>query len=165
MNILNSLYNGTSAYNIDDYAKRLETQERERQLYKRRKIFKARVRLIACMILVFTIASVMLYRNAVIINTLSEVNALKSQLQDAKDTNAKKNVEIENKLDLAKVEEIAERELGLRRIEKYQTIYVAVEQEDYAEVQVKEEVAEEKSFKPNFSVIMSGMRNFLGYLQ
>ncbi len=165
MNILNSLYNGTSAYKIDEYARRLETQERERKNYKRKKMFQARVRLLAGMMLVFVLASVMLYRNAVIINNLSQVNTLKSELQMAKDKNAKKNVELENKLDLVKVEEIAETQLGLRRIEKYQTVYVAVEQEDYAELKNEKKEEKTKTFKPNFSVIMSGVRNVLGYLQ
>ncbi len=165
MNILNSLYNGTSAYNLDEYAKRMEEQDKGRKLHKKRQLFKARVRLIACMIGIFVLASFMLYRNAVIINTLSEVNSLKDELRLAKDANAKKNVELENKLDLAKVEEIAETELGLRRIEKYQTVYVAVEQEDFAELPGGNEPKEEKTFKPNFSVIMSGMRNVFGYLQ
>lgn len=165
MNILNSLYNGTSAYNLDEYAQRIEMQDKARKLHKKRQLFKARVRLIACMLGIFVLASVMLYRNAVIINTLSEVNDLKEELRIARDTNAKKNVELENKLDLAKVEEIAQSELGLRRIEKYQTVYVAVEQEDFAELPGGKTTKQERTFKPNFSVIMSGMRNVLGYLQ
>ena len=165
MNILNSLYNGTSAYSLDEYAKRISLQDKERKLHKKRQLFKARVRLLACMMGIFVLASCMLYRNAVIINTLSEVNELKEELRIAKDANAKKNVELENKLDLAKVEEIAESEFGLRRIEKYQTVYVAVEQEDFVELPEGKEIKKEKTFKPNFSVIMSGMRNVLGYLQ
>ena len=53
--------------------------------------------------------------------------------------NEKLQFEIDRSLDLKKVEAVAQNELGMRRAEKYQTVYIDLEQVDYVEKTAKNE--------------------------
>lgn len=142
-----------------------EREDKRRQLEKQKEAYykKLRNRLVCAIMVVFAIACTILYRNTMIIQAVSTVDALTSQLNDIKNTNTKRELQLERSLDLNYVEEVATRKLGMKRPDKFQTVYVDVTQDNYAEVMMPSSV--DNSFHGAFSVITDGMSNVLEYLQ
>ncbi len=159
----NRYYYGTSAYKIDNYYEKKALNAQRIERIKARRKAKRRMQVVGLLAAAFAVACIILYRNVVIIEASSEVAALSSRLEEVKSANTKKSLALEQSLDLKKVEDIAVNELGMKRPDKYQTVYVDVTQNDYAEVAAKEEPA--KPFQGVFSVIRQGVINILEYLQ
>ena len=78
----------------------------------------------------------------------AELNALVA-------SNEKLQVDIDRSLDLDKVETIARDELGMRRAEKHQTIYLDMSQSDYVEKVAKNEFSPLLRVGEFFSGLMS----------
>lgn len=130
------MYDGTSAYQLDYDRQQQEVEENsrvKRQMARKRK-FARRVKLMCCLAVVFALACGVLYGNARIIQASARVSELQAELEKVTEENTQKRLELEKSLDLKKVEEIAINELGMKRPEKYQIVYVDVQQNDYGEV-------------------------------
>lgn len=133
-------YNGTSAYKLDEQDYRVSTDvqeniEKRRQVRvgKRAKFLKS-LRTALTLACAFGACIAVLYANAVIIEKASAVEALEAELSELTEQNTQMKLDIEKNTDLKKIEEIAINELGMKRPDKYQIVYVNVEQNDYAEV-------------------------------
>ena len=165
---MSTYYNGTSAYKIDDieYSVRSDVKEniaKRHQLRESKKAaFVKRVRVFATFAGVFAIALGLLFTNAVIIEKSSTVNDMQKELSELTETNNQMVLDIEKNLDLKKIEEIAINELGMKRPDKYQIVYVNVEQNDYAEV-AKAETAP-SGFVATFGAIGSNIGQFMEYI-
>lgn len=166
--------NSSSAVDYDIFEEiRLEKEKKDRELAeKRQKIMmeKARknaankVKVICAVLVIFAISCTVLYRNVSIIQAASKVNALTGELEDLKSINTKKELSLEQSLDLKYVEEVATRKLGMKRPDKFQTVYIDVTQSNYAEV-ASNAAGEKENFHGAFSVIKQGAVNVLEYLQ
>lgn len=92
-------------------------------------------------LLVALFAFVVLYRGVMITDRSNTVNQKQANLEALVASNEKLQFEIDRSLDLDHVEAIARDELGMRRAQKYQTIYLNLEQTDYVEKVAKNEFA------------------------
>lgn len=93
--------------------------------------------------IVFAILFAVSYRNALVTQTYSEVKNLKSQLSDIEKDNKQLEVNIESQTNLGAIEEKAEKELGLKKLEDSQIVYVSLDKQDYVESSVQEVRLEE----------------------
>ena len=73
------------------------------------------------------------YRNALIAQTYSQVKALKSELSEVEKDNRQLEVNIESKTNLSAIEKKAQEELGLKKLDDSQTVYVSLDKQDYIE--------------------------------
>ena len=78
------------------------------------------------------------YRNALITQKYSEIKGLKSKLSEVEKENKQLEVNIESKTNLAAIEEKASKELGLKKLDKSQIIYVNLDKQDYVEPATEE---------------------------
>lgn len=87
-----------------------------------------------CAIVVLALSAGFMISEFVAVNeTKQQVAALEKTLASAESITSQKLFELEQSVDLAKVEEEATTRLGMQRPEKYQTIYVNVKQSDVTE--------------------------------
>lgn len=112
------------------------TPERQRVIKKKVSAKKRRSRAlktIVSIILASVMAATLLYNFAAMVEISNDICRLKNELEDLRAENTRKKVEIDASIDLGKIEQEALR-LGMRRPEKSQTVYLASDQNDYAEV-------------------------------
>lgn len=83
-------------------------------------------------------AFLVLYRAASITMLTNEVGKKQKELADLQAANQQTQLELDRSLDLKKVEEVATQKLGMRRPEKYQTVYVDINNADYVEHTAKD---------------------------
>ncbi len=165
---MSTYYNGTSAYKIDDieYGVRSNVKDniakRQQVRESKKAAFVKRVRVFATFAGVFAIALGLLFTNAMIIEKSSTVNDMQNELTELTEANNQIILDIEKNLDLKKIEEIAINELGMKRPDKYQIVYVNVEQNDYAEVAKTETTP--SGFTATFGAIGSGIGRFMEYI-
>ncbi len=93
---------------------------------------------IAKVLLVMCCAFVVLFRGVMITDRTSTVEKKQAELEALVTSNEKLQFEIDRSLDLDHVEAIAKDELGMRRAEKYQTVYLNLEQTDFVEKTAKD---------------------------
>lgn len=87
---------------------------------------------------VFVILFAVSYRNALITQKYSEIKKLKSSLSDMEKANKQLEVNIESKTNLGTAEEKASKELGLKKLDDSQIIYVNIDKQDYVESSTEE---------------------------
>ena len=161
-------YNGTSAYKIDDigYVNNSSAKEsiEKRQIARenKRALFVKRLRVCLGALGIFAIAFSILFVNAVIIEKSSLANEMQAELQGITEKNNHMKLEIEKNLDLNRIEDIAINELGMKRPDKYQVVYVHVEQNDYAEVVQNDSFG--SGFSAKLGAIGSGIGRFMEYI-
>ncbi len=83
-----------------------------------------------CLCLVVASIAVLLYNNAVLTEIGDRVNEANSTLKALQAEEERLNTELEFKLSNKNVEEIASRNLGLAKLEKYQVDYIDMSSED-----------------------------------
>lgn len=159
---MSNYYNGTSAYKIADFAYPDNNQKSESdaagRTAKSKKTDTLR-RLYSAMVLatIFALAIGFLFTNAIIIEKASKVNDMQNQLRAITAQNNQTTLDIERSLDLKRIEEIAINELGMKHPDKYQMVYVDVEQSNYAEITADKE----KSWGSSMTAMAKG----IGYVK
>ncbi len=108
---------------------RIKVSKKSEQVVQKR----ADVAGIARVFLVVAFAFVVLFRGVIITDKTATVQTKNSMLEATIASNEKLQVEIDQALDLDKIETIARDELGMRPAEKYQTVYLNFSQTDYVE--------------------------------
>lgn len=121
-----------------------------------------KIRTLSGVLLCFGIAFFVILRYAAIAEESSQIEAYRKQLSQLKRNNEQMQVELERTVNLERVEEIATNRLGMRRPEKYQTVYITIEKNDYAEV-VYEQPDNNNSLG-GLSTVMTMINNVLEYL-
>lgn len=94
--------------------------------------------------IVFAILFAISYRNALIAQTYSQVKNLKSELSQIDKENEQLEVNIESKTNLGTIEEKAKKELGMKKLDDSQTVYVSLDKKDYIESAADSVVIEEE---------------------
>ena len=87
---------------------------------------------------IFVILFAVSYRNALIAQRYSEIKQLKSELSEVEKENKQLEVNIESKTNLGSIEEKAQKELGLKKVDDSQIIYVSLDKQDYVESSAEE---------------------------
>ena len=87
---------------------------------------------------VFVILFAVSYRNALIAQTYSQVKDLKAELSEVEKQNKQLEVNIESSTNLGAIEEKAEKELGLKKLDDSQIVYVSLDKQDYVESSLEE---------------------------
>lgn len=96
---------------------------------------------------IFVILFAISYRNALIAQKYSEIKSLKSELSEQEKENKQIEVNIESKTNLGAIEEKASKELGLKKLDDSQIIYVNLDKQDYVEPSVDDvKIPEEESW-------------------
>jgi len=98
---------------------------------------RANISGLVTLLLIAGFAFVVLLRGVMITEQSSSVSKKTAEHEALVTTNEKLQFEIDRSLDLDNVEDIARNELGMRRAEKYQTVYINIEQTDYVEKTAK----------------------------
>lgn len=160
-------YDGTSAFKIeepryvvsDDVKDNIEKRKQVR--INKKAAFAKQIKMGVFCLCVFAVCLSILFTNALIIEKASTVNDMQNQLNMLTEENNHAKLEIEKNLDLKKIEDIAIGELGMKRPDKYQIVYVNVEQNDYAEV-VKADA--KPGVSATLGAIGSGIGQFMEYI-
>jgi len=156
------LYDGTSAYKIEEYYNYTHKAEEKRQQNKKTVAKKAalnRKRFIMVASSVFAVAALFLFMNVVLIQTAATCDAKAKELEDIRVRNTQLSFEIASGIDLAAVEAKAKNEFGMQQPESHQNVYVDVVQSDYAET-----FSAPKSEKGALDGIISSLKSFLSYI-
>ena len=106
-------------------------------------------KIILCIGIAFVILFAVSYRNALIAQKYSEIKQLKSELSEVEKENKQLEVNIESKINLGAIEEKASKELGLKKLDDSQTVYVSLEKQDYIESSSEEVKLEEDNWFEN----------------
>lgn len=104
---------------------------------------KARVTSLLSAALLIVAAFFVLYRGVLITETTNNIEKKEKQLSNLIATNERIKMEIEHALDLKTVESAAVDRLGMNRPEKYQTVYVDLNQVDHVEKISKGNIGDE----------------------
>ena len=130
-------YNTSAAaydYELENTQKKIQKRHNERINAKEKKNFALAVSLCVCLAVIFSLCVALLYTRVMFIRAANEVGDLKEKLVTISSANSKRSMEIEQSVDLKKIEELAITQHNMQRPDKTQTIYVNVKQDDYAEV-------------------------------
>ena len=157
------LYDGTSAYKLDqyeNYTRQAQEKQNTRKIIKEKKDIITRKKLAVIMSVVFVTAIAFLFANALLLQSASKVTELNKELEDMKVRNTQVSFEIVSGVDYNEVERKAISEFGMQHPESYQNVYVNVVQSDYVEMAGKQE--EKTGFVEG---IISGVQSFLAYIR
>ena len=110
---------------------------------KKQEVKNSNLKVILYISAVFVVLFAVSYRNALIAQTYSEVKSLKSELSEVEKENKQLEVNIESKTNLGSIEEKAQKELGLKKLDDSQIVYVSLDKQDYVESSAQEVKIEE----------------------
>ena len=94
---------------------------------------------------VFVVLFAVSYRNALIAQTYSQVKDLKSELAQVEKENKQIEINIESQTNFSAIEEKAKNELGLKKLDDSQIVYVSLDKQDYVESSAQEVKIEDDS--------------------
>ncbi|HHV29586.1 cell division protein FtsL [Acetivibrio mesophilus] len=120
--------NGTAArkleYDVYEENKVLSAKKKQRTNNK------IKMKVIFCLLIVFAMGSLAMYRYSCITEVNYEIDRQLTAYNEIKNENIRIKVEIENSVDIQKIKEFAEKELGMHKPDKHQITYVKVPQSD-----------------------------------
>ena len=118
---------------------------------------KNNTKIIMYIVVAFIVLFAVSYRNALITQKYSEVKELKVQLAEIEKENKQLEVNIESKTNLGAIEKKASEDLGLKKLDDSQTVYVSLDKRDYIESSTEEvKLEEEQSW---FESIINKIKN------
>ncbi len=122
-------------YDIDDdEAVRVKSQTNAKQNIVKRKVQKSKKlsyteKMIS--VVIVTISAIFMIIQFIEVNdSIAELAAAREKYNFEQSVTAQKSFELEQSIDLSKIEQEATMRLGMRRPEKYQTVYIDVPQDD-----------------------------------
>lgn len=130
--------NGTSAYNYGTalpYEYQTE-KPRFREVHVTHTNVKKSVAKAACVYIfvLFVLLVGLVYSKVLVMQAKASVETMEKQLIAITEQNSNKKIQLEQSIDLKKIEEIAISQYGMQRPDNNQIIYVKVVQDDYGEV-------------------------------
>jgi len=126
------------------YPKKSTAKKQEvRTKAKKQEVKNSKAKIILYIGAIFVILFAVSYRNALISQEYSELKDLKAQLSEVEKQNKQLEVNIESKTNLGAIEERAEKELGLKKLDDSQIVYVSLDKQDYVESSAEEVKLEE----------------------
>lgn len=158
---MKDLYNGTSAYNLNDYenyARTSEENRKERIIQKKKENISMCRFLIITLSVAFCIASAFVYTNVMMMRASSKTEKLKDELALITEQNKQAEMEINQKLDMKVIEEKAVEKLGMQRPDNSQIVYINVKQDTYTEL-----ADEKKNDVKPFASLKDALNGILEY--
>ena len=140
------------------YSKKKSTVIKKKQeKVQKKKHIKGQIKTIIYIGLIFASSVVISYRNSLINESFNENEKLKSNLAAIQKENEQLKVNLENSLNLSNIEKMAEKELGMQKLDNSQKVYVSLDKEDYVEpASEKVVMVEEKSWFEELLDALSG---------
>lgn len=136
-----SAYNTSSAYNFSYYEAQLENKKRldkeELRVVKAPKHFLVSLitpKTLCVFAMTVTLICLMVYNNVCLTEVTGEINELTNGISELHSENVRMQSEIKSLVSPRSVAQIAENELGLKRLDKYQTEYIYLNREDKVEL-------------------------------
>lgn len=117
-------------------------------------------KLIFCIIALTAMCFVVLYRFSILADLNATLNRLNEEYKNLRNENRLLRVEIETSIDLDRVKEISETQLGMHKPERYQIVAVSVPKNDYNVVLDQQyiEKAAEKSGKTVLEGVLDAIK-------
>lgn len=115
---------------------------------------KEKIKMILTTVVLFCMCFVVMYRYAIITEMNYNVYKQNQKYNDIKNENSNLKVQIEKELNLNNIKEIAEKELGMQKPDRYQKSYVKVPKYDYTRV-AEDYKNGEKSTKDNIFIAVA----------
>ena len=151
-------YNRTSlAYKVEEFSE-VDTLVNEAKKENPKKNKNSILVIFICAIYLASITASLLYKTATITEKQAELMNIKNEYNEILNANKKMEVDINSRIDLRKVEEIAIAQLGMNQPKKSQIVYIATEPRDYGEV-----IAENAGRKQNGNIFASLIKSLNGY--
>ncbi len=94
---------------------------------------KAHIKVVFYVLVIFASLFVISYRNSLINESFNENEQLKTNLASIQKQNEQLKVNLENSLNLTNIEKIAEKKLGMQKLDNSQKVYVSLDKKDYVE--------------------------------
>ena len=116
-----------------------------KQQAKKQEVKNINAKIIFYIAIVFAMLFAVSYRNALIAQTYSQVKDLKSELAQVEKENKQIEINIESQTNLGAIEERAKNELGLKKLDDSQIVYVSLDKQDYVESSMQEVKIEDNS--------------------
>lgn len=113
--------------------KKPQKNKRVRRNHKQMLNKKKNIRRICAIVVMAFAAGFMISKFVTVNETQQQLDSLQKELLTMQSNTSQMVFELEQSVDLAKIEEEATTRLGMQRPEKYQTIYINVKQEDVTE--------------------------------
>lgn len=141
-----SYIHGTAARKLeyDVYEENKVLSEKKKQRVNN----KVKIRVVAAFLLVFSLCGLVMYRYALITDLNYQINSRMNEYNELKKENTRLKVKIESELDLQKIKQIAEENLGMQQPDKYQYTYVNVPKSDF--ITASSEINDEGENSDNF---------------
>lgn len=116
-----------------------------------------RKKLILSLIVIFSAIFAISYRNSKIDESFAKNEELKQEYLLIQKENDQINVDIENSLNLANIEQAAKEQLGMQNLSNKQTVYINLPKKDYVQPATESVVIEEK--ENFFEKILNKIKN------
>lgn len=157
---------GNLAYKLDeeDIRRRKPVKKRRKKPQKREQaimLYKAKyIRRMAAVIVLALAAGFMISKFVTVNETEAEIASLQNELTQLQSTTSQMVFELEQSVDLSKIEKEATERLGMQRPEKYQTIYVNLSKDDNTEQTAGEVEGFSVRIAKGFEAIKENIINF-----
>lgn len=126
------------AWEDDRYEQELKNKRQEILENRKRDTAKKRVVFIGYVFMVILAAVFMIGKNVSEYESELKIKSLQKELAEIESYTSQKLYELEENIDLTAVEEAAKTRLGMQRLNKNQTVYVNVKQDDVCELTARE---------------------------
>lgn len=124
--------------------KKNNSNKKKSNVHKNAKVNNSKI--ILAIGIAFVILFAISYRNALIAQKYNELKGLKTKLAEIEKENKQIEVNIESKTNLGTIEEKASKELGLKKLDSSQTVYVSLDKQDYVESSVEKVKLQDESW-------------------
>lgn len=124
--------------------KKSTTIKKKQEKVQPKKHLKTQIKTVIYIGLIFASFIVISYRNSLINESFNENEKLKSNLAAVQKENEQLKVNLENSLNLSNIEKMAEKKLGMQKLDNSQKVYVSLDKEDYVEPASEEVIMEEE---------------------
>ena len=124
--------------------KKSTTIKKKQEKVLPKKHLKTQIKTVIYIGLIFASFVVISYRNSLINESFNENEKLKSNLAAVQKENEQLKVNLENSLNLSNIEKMAEKKLGMQKLDNSQKVYVSLDKEDYVEPASEEVIMEEE---------------------
>lgn len=113
--------------------KKSSTLKKKNNSSKPKRQLKTHVKVVFYVLIIFASLFVISYRNSLINESFNENEQLKTNLASIQKQNEQLKVNLENSLNLTKIQKIAEKKLGMQKLDNSQKVYVSLDKKDYVE--------------------------------
>ena len=123
--------------------KKKSTAKSKQEKVRPKRKLKSQVKLVAGILLIFAGLLVISYRNSLINESFNKGESLKANLAAIQKENEQLKVNLEISLNLSNIEELAEKKLGMQKLDNSQKVYVSLDKQDYVEPASEEVVMDD----------------------